>query len=312
MRRRVNRRHFLGGAATAAGALMVPGAHAASGLKARLGVTGDEIAPDLETALRVLRELGLGWIELRNVWGKYITDVSLADCKRARALMDRQKVKVSVLDTALYKCDLPGLPSGRKEDYPYAEQDAVLGRALERAPLLGTRFVRVFSFWRPGAKGHADVTGQIVAHLGKAAERAKAAGCMLLLENVNGANVETGAEAARLLAALPSAALGLAWDPNNAYCGAEIPFPDGYDKLDKKRIHHVHLRDAGHDPQSGKCVWLPVGKGKVDNLGLLRALVKDGFTGTLTLETHYQRPDKNKELATRESLAGLLAVLDRV
>jgi hypothetical protein len=55
-----------------------------------------------------------------------------------------------------------------------------------------------------------------------------------------------------------------------------------------------------------------VGKGQVDNLGLLRALKKDGFAGTLTLETHYQRPDKNKELATRESLQGLLAVLARV
>jgi L-ribulose-5-phosphate 3-epimerase len=305
-----DRRRFLQGTTALGAAALAPRAHAASGLKARLGVTGDEIAADLETALRVLRELGLGWIELRNVWGKYVTDLGLADCKRARGLIDRHGVKVSVLDTALYKCDLPGLPSGRKEDYPFAEQDAVLGRALERAPLLGTRFVRVFSFWRPRTSG--EVTAQIVAHLGRAAERARAAGCVLLLENVNGANAETGAEAARLLAALPTPALGLAWDPNNAYCGDEIPFPDGYARLDRKRLHHVHLRDAGHDPQSGKCIWLPVGKGKVDNLGLLRALKKDGFAGTLTLETHYQRPDRNKELATRESLAGLLAVLEKV
>jgi L-ribulose-5-phosphate 3-epimerase len=306
----MNRRRFLSGAATAA--LIPRAAGAAAGLKARLGVTGDEIAPDLERALEVLRELGLGWIELRNLWGKYITEVSVADCKRARALMDHQRVRVSVLDTALYKCDLPGLPSGRKEDYPYAEQDALLGRALERAALLGTRFVRVFSFWRPKAGGVDAADGRIVAHLRKSAERARAAGCVLLLENVNGANVETSAEAARLLAALPSPALGLAWDPNNAYCGGEVPFPDGYRKLDRKRLHHVHLRDAGHDPATGKCVWLPVGKGKVDNLGLLRALEKDGFAGTLTLETHYQRPDKNKELATRESYAGLLAVLEQI
>jgi sugar phosphate isomerase/epimerase len=247
----MNRRHFLGSAAAAAGAASIGRGVRAGlppGLQARLGVTGDEIAPDLETALRVLRELGLGWIELRNVWGKYITEVSLDDCRRARTLMDRQGVRVSVMDTALYKCDLPGAASGRKEDYPYAAQEALLGRALERAPVLGTRSIRIFSFWRPSQS--AAVFDRIVEHLSAAAERARKAGCLLLLENVNGANAETSAEAARLLAAIPSPHLGLAWDPNNAFCGNEIPFPDGYARLDRKRIQHVHLRDAGRDPQS--------------------------------------------------------------
>jgi sugar phosphate isomerase/epimerase len=133
-----------------------------------------------------------------------------------------------------------------------------------------------------------------------------------LLENVNGANAETSAESARLLAAVRSPAFGLAWDPNNAYCGRETPFPDGYRTLDRTRILHVHLRDAGWDADGKRCRWLPVGKGQVDNLGLLRALAKDGFSGTLTLETHYSRPDGNKELATRESLQGLLPLLDKV
>jgi sugar phosphate isomerase/epimerase len=306
----MNRRSFVGGAlAAGSGMLLQRPALAATAWKSRLGVTSDEIAPDLEGALRFLREFGLGWVELRNVWGKYVTELSLDDCRRARKLMDGAGVKLSVLDSALYKCDLPGVPSGRKEDYPYAAQDAVLARALERAPILGSHFVRVFSFWRGRDGGGWN---RVVDQLGKAAERARGAGCVLLLENVNGANVETGAEAARLLAAVPSPALGLAFDPNNAFCGGEVPFPDGYRKLDKKRLHHVHLRDAALDPQTKKCQWLPVGKGRVDNLGLLRALAHDGFTGTLTLETHYQRPDKNKELATRESLQGLLAVIDKV
>jgi len=40
--------------------------------------------------------------------------------------------------------------------------------------------------------------------------------------------------------------------------------------------------------------------------------VKDGFQGTLNLETHHQRSDKNKELATRESLKALLEVISQV
>lgn len=279
------------------------------GLRGRLGVTSDEISDDLEAALRFLRSFQLGWVELRRVWGQYVTELPIDQIKRARALLDRNQVRVSVLDTALYKCDLPGVPSGRKEDYPYDAQAAVLDRALERAPLLGTKFIRVFSFWR--GKAAADTFVPVVDHLKRASERARAAGAVLLLENVNGANVETSAEAARLLAAIPSPALGLAWDPNNAYCGHETPFPAGYRTLDRKRIHHVHLRDAAWDTDGKRCRWAPVGKGQVDNVGLLRALRNDGFSGTLTLETHYARPDGNKELATRESLQGLLPLLER-
>jgi L-ribulose-5-phosphate 3-epimerase len=341
----MRRRHFLQGTGATAGAALVgarPG-FAAAGFRERLGVTSDEISDDLEAALAFVRSFGLQWVELRRLWGQYVTELSLDDCKRARALLDRHKVRVSVLDTALYKCDLPGAPSGRKEDYPYDAQPAVLGRALERAAILGTRYIRIFSFWRarpPAVTVAAATSGapvpaaqvvpapapaqapagplpdpatlaRIVDHLGKASERARAAGATLLLENVNGANAETSAESARVLAAIRSPAFGLAWDPNNAYCGRETPFPDGYRTLDHKRILHVHLRDADWGGDK-RCRWLPVGKGQVDNLGLLRALRKDGFRGTLTLETHYSRPDGNKELATRESLAGLLAVLQKV
>jgi L-ribulose-5-phosphate 3-epimerase len=280
--------------------------------KFKLGVTTDEIAPDLETALRFLNEFGLQWAEIRNLWGKYVTDLPLEDIRKARRLLDESKVRLSVLDTALYKCALPGLKTARptRDDYPYEQQDALLGRALERAELLGTRFIRIFSFWRTE-----DVEAgwpRMVELLNRCAERARAAGCVLLVENINGGLVETSAESAGLLASVTSPALGLAWDPNNAFCAPEIPFPDGYALLDKKRIHHIHLRDARHNATTGKCDWMPTGKGEIDNLGLLRTLLKEGYQGTLTLETHYQRPDKNKELATRESLEGLLNLISTV
>jgi sugar phosphate isomerase/epimerase len=285
---------------------------AAPSLKARLGITTDEVSQDFEAALRFAREFGLNWVEIRNLWNQYVTELSLPDVKKARSLLDQYQIRLSVLDTSLYKCALPGTKAlrGNKDDYPYQEQDALLRRAIERSELLGSRFIRVFSFWR--VENPDTVFDRVVEHLGKSVEMAQKADRVLLLENVGGATAETGAEAARLLKAIPSRNLGLAWDPNNAYCGGEIPFPDGYDCLDKKRVHHVHLRDAGRDPATKRCQWLPVGKGEVDNAGQLRALVKDGFQGTLNLETHYQRPDKNKELASRESLEGLLKIIEKI
>lgn len=278
----------------------------------KLGFTTDEVTQDLEAALRFAREFNLRWVEIRNLWNRYVTETSLDDVKKAKALLDNYEIRLSVLDTALYKCSLPGFKQAgsRKDDHPWAEQGALLQRAIERAKILDTRFIRIFSFW--DVVDPEEAFAAAVEHLQRAVDTARAFDQVLLVENVGGSLVETSAESARLLKAINSPHLGLAWDPSNAYCGGEKPFPEGYSFLDLKRVSHIHLRDARRSPQSGRCDWLPVGKGEVDNLGLLRALLKDGFDGTVSLETHYQRPDRNKERATRESLEGLLEVISAV
>jgi sugar phosphate isomerase/epimerase len=55
-----------------------------------------------------------------------------------------------------------------------------------------------------------------------------------------------------------------------------------------------------------------VGKGVVDFTGQFRALIKDGYQGTMSLEKHYRRPDGNRMESTRECLDGLLKILESV
>jgi len=52
-----------------------------------------------------------------------------------------------------------------------------------------------------------------------------------------------------------------------------------------------------------------VGAGVVDWRGQMQAFRKDGYSGTMSLETHYLRPDGNKVESTRESLEGLLKAM---
>jgi len=72
----------------------------------------------------------------------------------------------------------------------------------------------------------------------------------------------------------------------------------------------VHLRDYRKNA-AGKVEWCAVGDGEFDNLGQLRALMKAGYKGWFTLETHYKSP-LGKAHATRTSLSALLKILDRV
>lgn len=282
---------------------------AAPELKRRLGVTTDEIDDDPVTAVRFLNEFSVGKAEVRNVWGKYNTVQPLEKIRELRGIFDQHKITTSVLGTGFFKVPLPpDTPEGRAV---LDNQFSLLGGAMERAEILGTRKIRIFAFTykdgeRPEEKHYARIFDLVTEAARRAAERK----FKLVLENVGGSYVSTGAEAARLLKAVKHDALGLTWDPNNAGMSGEKAFPDGYRLLDPARILHVHLRDYRKNA-AGKVEWCAVGEGEFDNLGQLRALLKAGYQGAFTLETHYKSP-QGKAYATRTSLTALLKIFDRV
>src|SRR5207249_4136207 len=77
--KRMDRRTFLesigrGAASVYLGARSLS---AGTGLTERLGVTSDEITADFEAALKFIREFGLRWVEVRNLWNSYVTESSL-------------------------------------------------------------------------------------------------------------------------------------------------------------------------------------------------------------------------------------------
>lgn len=302
-----NRRQFLAalGAAAAAGSLS-----AAAPTKVRLAVTTDEIDEDLGTAISVLNEFGLRYVEIRNLWGKYNTAQPLEKIREAKALLDRSNLRTCVLDTAFFKVPLPPeTPDGKAK---LDEQWQLLDKAFERAAILGVDCLRIFAFmFDPARNRGTDAEYNRIAELlGEAARRARARQMRLAIENVSGSYVATGADAARLLKLVKDTAIGLTWDPNNAGMSGEKAFPDGYQLLDPARILHVHLRDyrRGSD---GKVEWCAVGQGEFDNLGQIRTLLRDKYTGYFGLETHYRSP-QGKAHATRTSLTALLEIVEKV
>ena len=310
----VTRRDFLaGGTAALVLGTAIPG-WAAELTQFKLGVITDEVTQDLEKALVWAKGFGLKWVELRFIWGKYVTDFTPDDVKRAKDLLAKYDLQVSVIDTSYFKAPLPGTESrfaDSKNDplqSPYAKQGQLIENAMARAKDFGTDKIRIFSFLRvPDPK---TVFDRVASELAKTAEVAKREGIRLLLENEFTCNVATGVESAAMLGAVKAPALGLNWDPGNAFEAGELrPYPDGYAPLDKKRLWHMHLKDARPNPNRGGPVWRPVGGGKIDYVGQFRALLKDGYSGTLSLETHYLNAAKDKEASSRESMNGLLEII---
>jgi len=309
----MKRREFLAGGATAFVMMSAMRARAADMKQFKLGVITDEVTQDLEKALAWAKGYGLEWVEFRNVWGKYITEFTPDEVKRVKDLLAKYGLRVSVLDSAYSKTTLPGTTSKFAEgkgDFAaneHEKQEALLERAFARAKDFGTDKVRIFSFWR--VDDPRTVFERVAKELDRTAEIAKREGIRLVLENEFGCNVATGAESATMLKAVQAPALGLNWDPGNAYAAGELkPFPDGYAPLDKKRLWHMHFKDA----EGTGTNWRPIGGGKIDYVGQFRAILKDGFTGTMSLETHYLNAAKDKEASSRESMDGLLKVIREV
>jgi sugar phosphate isomerase/epimerase len=310
----MKRRDFLAAGAATLALSALPG-WAADLKRFKLGVITDEVTNDVEKAFQWVKGFGLEWVELRNIWGgKYITEATPDDVKRVKDLLEQYHLRVSVLDSAYFKVTLPGTQrvSGKRDDLQqdtstFQKQGALLERAIGRAKDLGTDKVRIFAFWR--VADPQAIFDRVAKELEKAAAIAQREGIRLVLENEPACNVATAVESVAMLKAVKSPALGLNWDPGNAYMiGEQTPFPDGYAMLDKKRIWHMHLKDAQLN-DAGKPVWRPVLGGKIDYVGQFRAALKDGYQGTMSLETHYQNAAKDKEASSRESMNGILEAI---
>jgi sugar phosphate isomerase/epimerase len=280
----------------------------------KLGITTDEISEDVATAARFLRDHGLQWAEVRNAWGKYNTEQPMDKIREARAILDQSGIRVSIEGTGFFKIPLPA--EGAEGQKTLDGQWALLERSLERARAFGTGKLRIFTFMlNRGEAPSAGSNARIYELTREAARRAR--GFRLAIETIGGGHVWTAAQAAELLRNVKEDNVGITWDPNNAAqaTDAERPFPEGYRMLDPARIFHVHLRDYKHE--NGKVVWAAVGDGEFDNVGQIRALLKDGYQGTFTLETHWRDPKTKGEAdnamrSTEISLRALLKVVERV
>jgi sugar phosphate isomerase/epimerase len=279
----------------------------------KLGIIADEITQNLDEALDFIQHYNLHYCELREAWSKNVMNWSQEELDRAKSLIAAHGMQVSDIASPIFKWNLPEMPSKATEtrdefNAKFTEQDAdrVLEQSFKLARFFGTRKVRIFSYWRVADPEKAYP--MMRDRLAKAAKTAKQNDIILVLENEHSCNVGTGKELGRLLKDINSPALRGNWDAGNAAMLDEVPFPDGYEAV-KGLFAHVHIKDVRRNSMTGKKEWAPVGGGIIDWKGQMQAFRRDGYDGTMSLETHYLRADKNKVESTRESLDGLLKLV---
>jgi sugar phosphate isomerase/epimerase len=264
---------------------------------ATLAVITDEISEDLSHVLEVCAEFGIREVELRSIDGASIVDHPDASIANIRTMLNDGGFRVVNIASPFLKTfiDEEQTPIGNVHSAKSLSREQhwdVLKRSLEIAHALDAPMVRAFSFWR--VTDPESVRDDVLETLGRATEITKDAGKLLGLENEHACNIGDGHEAKWYLDRIPDPTLGLIWDPGNIAALGHQPDFAQYEAI-ADRIIHVHVKDGNAIPATS---FVPPGEGVCDWEQQLRWLHQGGYSGPLSLETHFAL-DGSIEAGTR-------------
>ena len=241
-----------------------------------LSAFGDEIAPALADQLTVLRELRIGYLELRGVWGKNVLTLRDAEAEQVKEECAQYGIAVSAIGSPIGKSPLLD---------PIAKEVANLERIIAIADIVGTRRVRIFSFYPPDTSTNAHYDqhlAEAVTRLSRLAAVAQSAGVQLLLENEKHIVGDTIARCHALLTQVNNPALVFAWDPANFVQVGETAITERAWPQLGQYTGYVHIKDS----RLADGTVQPAGQGDGQVGLLLRHLRDAGYQGFLALEPH--------------------------
>lgn len=245
-----------------------------------LSAFGDEIADDLHEQLRLLRELHIGYLELRGAWGTNVLRMDDETVAKVRRVCDEYGIAVSCIGSPLGKSPLAD---------PLEREITNLKRIFQVAEALATRRVRIFSFYPPDTRSNArydEYVAEATTRLARLADLARSEGFALLLENEKEIVGDTPERCHAILSAVDSPYLRFAWDPANfVQVGVAQPMARGWTSLGPY-VDHVHIKDALFADGSVRAAG--EGDGQVGEL--LAALRDGGYQGFLAWSRTWSWP----------------------
>jgi sugar phosphate isomerase/epimerase len=267
----------------------------------RISGFADEIAEDLDEQLDILESAGIDRLDLRNVRGENLLDLSGERLVDLEATLDARGFTVTSIGSPIGKV---GVADPLE---PHMER---LDRALELADRFDTDRVRVFSYYVPEDDDPADHRAEVLRRTRAAVDRAERADITLVLENEKDIYGDTPGRVRDLLTAVDSPHLRAVFDPANYLEIGVRPYPDALLQV-VEYVDQVHVKDARFGERGG---IEPPGEGDGRLPETLAALHDRGFAGPLSLEPHlamagsnygYSGPEGFRTAA--DALQGILA-----
>lgn len=282
----------------------------------KICIVTDEISADPETAIELAKDWGIEAVELRGFGTNRVPDFSPFQKARLGELLRAYDVTLTAISPGLFKCvyrpERARFPLRTFDEALYASWAAqqetcrqhlevLMPRSIAYAREMGVSRIITFGFDRDGAPPGPAPEG-VIRLLREAAEMVGAAGMELLIEVEAGFWADTGARTAAIVEAVDHPALGINWDPGNAYEAGDRPFPDGYEAV-RPYLRHIHFKDICRLEDGSYRYTI---HGDIDWEAQIAALRADGYRGYISVETHMEP----KVAAARQTVARLQQLLE--
>lgn len=232
----------------------------------------DEIAKSIDEQFEVLNKLNIKYYEVRGVDGKNISTLSDEEVLALKAKMEQYGIEVSSI----------GSPIGKmKIEDDFAPHFEVFKKVVKIAKTLGTKYIRMFSFYHEGGdEWTAAEREEVLKRLRQMIAYAKEQDVILLHENEKGIYGDTADRCIDLMKELYCDHFKAVFDPANfVQCGQDTKY--AFNNL-KEYVEYMHIKDARF--VDGKVV--PAGMGDGNVAYVLKGLFDGGYDGFLSLEPH--------------------------
>jgi sugar phosphate isomerase/epimerase len=240
-----------------------------------LSAFADEISPDPQKQVEVLKQCGIRHIEFRSILKTNVLDLSDLQIGEFKSLLDRNGFRLSAI----------GSPIGKvKIDEPFGPHLVRFKRALELCKVFGVRNVRIFSYYLTEHGEWDDWRREVLDRMWEKVRLAEQAGVRLVHENEHRIYGDAPQRVQDLMETVIEQTderyFGAVYDPANyVFCGFD-PW-QGW-QLTKRWTVHFHIKDWAPGEAHGRVAG--EGQGRIPEvMAEARAMNYDGFA---TLEPH--------------------------
>lgn len=245
-----------------------------------LSAFADEAGGGILSQIDALKANGLTHIEPRGLDEGNISQFTAEQAKNLKKVLDENGIGVSSIGSYFGKIEI------RDDFKPHFEE---FKQCVENAAILGTKNIRMFSFYMPENEDPAVFRDEVFERLEIMADYARKSDVWCCHENEKGIYGDTDERCLEILTAFEGKIKGI-FDPANfIQCGVEI-LP-AYEKL-KDYIEYMHVKDC----RMSDGFVVPCGKGDGHLAELLRRFNQKEGDRFLTLEPHLKVFDGLKDL----------------
>lgn len=250
----------------------------------------DEITMDFAEAVQTAAGAGLAYVDIRRLWDSYSHDVPRERWPEMETILADHDIRIGAIQSNFGKCAIDG-PE-------YEEHRAFLPILIEQAHFFGTNVIRAFPFWQPNRDSQDAVRpnleptlAQIVRQFQPAAALAEKEGVVLALEPERSTYGGSASEVRRIIDALESPAVKIAWDVDNGWPYEPI-FPDAWEQV-RGHVVNVHVKDRSLPPDQpegrNRNLKALLGTGALPWACVIQSLDDSSYQGVYSIETHFGR-----------------------